>query len=409
MRVRAQTEVRYSQSTAKEFMACPWAYFVSRRCGVTKRFTPAPLRRGTLIHAGYEAALLWDFAARHFDGFGSFYSGSRHLDKPSYSVKHLTNMLKIGATAIRQKQADWLASDAIRGHIDDQLLSDAEELCVLAIEVFERSFAELGVHTGEWVTLARADGLPYVEYKRTTDFEGFAEQGGTVDWVATWVGGDGCTYKIDFKTGVQIHAEDYYEVQLQAGVYVKLLEDQGVQLAGTGTWQIRAATFRKPAMLKPNKKTGKVPGVSQADCMMTWPAYAAFVESEGFDVEKYREKMQERLDARVWQRMDLYIRSKKEVENVWYTYLQVADRMRAADKERERLRVHLDVMDDGTPGPSYPRNLNTFTCKSCRLRSYCLADLDGKDLERLRQTDYATDDETNSKHIIDGYDYDEET
>lgn len=361
-----------SQSRVSSAAHCLYKYKLVEVDRLVRRWNPAPLRRGTLVHAGFEAALLWDWAARHLDAFGD--------EGPAVTVhlpdSHLFNMLVIGEEAIRAKQAEWMADERIKPWVDDFMKASADELVDAAVKVFRRSFAALGVHTGKWKTVAAPNGQPFIEYPMTVPFPGWAGFRGTLDWVA--MDERGHVWLWDFKTRKALKSREYDALQIQAPCYQFLLKETlNVELVGTVTYQIRAAVRKRPKMntrktKQPNGTTAL--GMSRAAITTDWPTYRQALLDNGLDPDEYLD-MKDKLPASM-DRPELYYRGPRETAEVWNTVLDTVDMMEAAHRDGK-----------------FPRNINPFTCGGCSHRSYCEADLRDEDLEALEQSEYMREDD----------------
>lgn len=363
-------DVRVSQSSITARQICGHYFKLSVLQGIRPRFTPAPLKRGTLVHAGNEAALRcqwWSLKTGWWD---------EHTDPE----RRLRRMLSIGGHAIREKQDAWLKSSDIAPHITQELREAADRLTDDACLIFRREFEALGVHHDRWETVETPDGHPLIEYTLTTDPESvglhprFKEVGGTIDWVAREVE-TGSLWLWDFKTGKDISDEDHFLAQLQAGFYLYLLNVIfGMVIVGTINYQIRAAVPKQPKMNKTKKKGQTKPGMSTADCLTTWEVYKQALLDQGLNPADYQD-MRGKLQAKVWQRADRYYRTPKEVRNVWHgTVVPETNNM---------------VKTEGV----YPRALNPFRCGFCKLREYCMAQLRGHDAAFLRRTTFMVEGE----------------
>ncbi len=361
-----------SQSRVSSAGRCLYRYHLVEVKNLVRRWNPAPLRRGTLVHEGYEAALLWDWAARHLDAFGD--------EGPAVSVhlpdSHLHNMLAIGEVAIKAKQSEWMDDPRIKPWVDDSMRESAAELTLTAVKVFRRSFTNLGVHTGKWTTVTAPDGKPFVEYAMTIPFPGWAGFRGMIDWVAK--DENGHVWVWDFKTRKVLKPREYDQLQIQMPCYQHLLQETlGLTLVGTVTYQIRAAERKVPKM---NKRKTKQPdgstalGMSRSALTTDWPTYKATLEAEGLDPDDYldvKAKLPQNLDS-----IEQYYRGPRETDQVWNTGLDTVAMM----EEAHRLG-------------RFPRNINPFTCGGCSHRSYCEADLRDEDTEFLEKTEYMHEDD----------------
>lgn len=339
------------QSNVTEWTRCKYRYRLTVIEGLQPRFAPAPLRRGTLVHAGMESALL-----AHFEGLTA------------------KAILSAGHRRIIDEQDKWLAQEYIAPHITPELLENAIEQCQFASHIFERAFKALGILEGEWETMT-IDGKPIIEWEMRIPFEGFEGFQGAIDWVARHVRTDN-VWLVDFKTRKSMQGEGYDDAQIQAPVYQHLLRTlHGMNLCGTATYQIRAAIPEVPEVNKTKKKGEDRPSMSRSSLATDWPTYRQTLIDEHLDPADYEDI---RAKLKPFDRWDYTFRSAMEVERVWRTVRSHG----AAILDAERIAQELGVED------AYPRSLNAFNCMGCSMRNYCLADLRGQDTDFLARTEY---------------------
>lgn len=340
-----------SQSLISEWTRCKYRFRLRVVDRLEPRFSPAPLRTGTLVHKGMEAALL-----EHFTNAGA-------------SAETIINA---GVDAVGKLQAEWLAQPHIEPHLTDELREVAQDLCSVAAQIFERGFKNLGVLQGKLRTVADAEGKPFIEYPMRIPFEGFEGFQGTLDWVCEDVA-TGHVWLVDFKCRKAIQPETYDEAQIQAPVYQYLLmTKQGLQLNGTATYQMRRAVPEVPEMNKTKRKGESEPGMSRSKSIATtWEVYRMALIENGLDPDDYLD-MKEHFKP--FDRFDTTYRTFAEVKTLWETC--------------ERHGMDILLAAHQALSAAYPRHMNPFNCNRCEYKSYCLAELRGHDTDFLSKTEY---------------------
>lgn len=332
-----------SQSRAND-ARCMYKYKLVHVDKLVRRWTPGPMRRGTLVHAGLEFAL-W----------------AQHTGQDA---------LGWGEAAIMGSQAAWLDSDALRGHVTDEMRLGAAEQCRLAVSIFRRVWKFLAVGK-RYKTVCLPDGTPLIEYKMRAPGlipGGWAGAQGTLDWVAQDLE-TGHIWLFDLKTQKALQSDDYHAVQLQAPLYQYLLmRDTGLKIAGTATLQSRAAVPAVPTVNKTKAKGEDRPGMSRKKIATDRETYARALTENGFDIADYQDILSE---LHPFDKISLQFRSWEHVCNA-VGDLQNIGQLIALSHEHGL----------------FPRNANPFTCRGCTHREYCIADLNGEDTEFLASTLY---------------------
>lgn len=332
---------------------CLYKYKLIHVDKLVRRWTPGPMRKGTLVHAGLEIAL-W-YAHTICTVPGRLIQGTA---------------IAWGEAAIRGAQAVWLDSDVLKGHVTDEMRQGAAEQCEQACSIFRRVWAFLDVGR-KWETVCLADGTPLIEYKMRAPRlipGGWAGAQGTLDWVARDLR-TGHVWLFDLKTLKALQSDDYHAIQLQAPLYQYLLmRDAGLKIAGTATLQVRSAVPAVPKMNKTKAKGEDRPGMSRAKCATTPEIYRQALLDNDLDPENYRDVLAE---LRPFDRISYYFRSWEHVTKA------VGDLQNMG---------HVIALA-GAHG-IWPRNANPFSCRGCTHREYCEADLNGEDTEELANTLY---------------------
>lgn len=323
---------------------------------LVRRWTPGPMRRGTLVHAGLQFALWWAFA------------NERQGPNAEHSIRHTAE--EWGEAAIRNAQAVWLQSEAMAPHVTSELQEGADRQVDLAIAIFRRVWKFLDVGR-KWKTVCLSDGTPLIEYNMRAPHllpGGWAGMQGTLDWVAQDLETGHC-WLFDLKTLKAVQSDDYYSIQTQAPLYQFLLmRDAGLHIAGTATLQARAAVPAIPTINKTKAKGQDRPGMSRAKIATDPATYKQALLDNGFDPDDYLDVL---CELKPFDKISVQFRSWEHVGMV-VTDAQYAAKLLALAHEHGL----------------FPRAANPFNCRGCTHRSICEADLNGEDTEYLAETEY---------------------
>lgn len=339
-------EVRLSQSNINEGMKCLFLFKTSTLEKLQPRFTPAPLRRGTLIAEGMAAARL-----AHFDGETS-----------------LESLQAAGRIKMIAKHDEWMKEPAVAPHLNEEMEEQFEKQLEACKLIFDRALEYTQLHEGRYETLTLKNGTPLIEHEMSLELPGFKEFGGKLDWVCrdTETGDE---WLWDDKSLKRLPGEEYYETQLQAPAYQHLLNERhGLHLTGTINYLIRAHVPAVPEMNSKKSKGQSKPGMSRKKISTDWPTYRQALLDNGLNVNDY---LDVKNSLSPFQRIDRYYRTPKEVKAAW-----------------ENVRLVAQLLLNQQASDQWPRNLNPFNCQGCWLKTYCLADLRGHDTDFLAKTEY---------------------
>lgn len=337
----------WSQSRKASADRCGKLYEIREIRGLRPLRTPAPLRTGTMVHAGFEAAA---------------HAVAQGTDPKAAEV--------IGAASVVGSQADWLESPALAGRFSEADTEAAMDQAHRAVDIFQRAWRFLGIGR-DWDVLCAPDGEPMIEYPistpgtdgELTDWAGFR---GTIDLVLL-ERATGNTFVTEIKTTKQRKPPGYYKLQTQLPAYVHLLRTWGYVIAGTMTVEVFARVPETPKQNKP-KKDGTV-SLSRAACTTTRDVYLREIEALGLNPTDYADvlaKLPEHFD-----RIEKDYRSETEVQRTWEDILAAA--------ERTAYQHHNNL---------WPRAATPFTCQGCGVRSLCDAELHGEDVDYLLANEY---------------------
>jgi hypothetical protein len=241
---------------------------------------------------------------------------------------------------------------------DDEIQRMEDEAQMLkAVGIFERTARNLDLFTGRWETVEDKDGKPLIEYELRAkivppEFGTAPDFLGYVDWVAT-DREDGLTKVIDFKTRKSFASEEDGIFDTQLPIYQYHLDQRGIKTHASATIQISSSEPSVPRLLKPTKK---VPlALSRAKNLRTdWATYSAVLDEYNLPHEDYQD-VRDRVDTIKWEKLDMFIRSPKERQNMWDEFV------RQALTERTRAR-----------------HMSTYNCKGCEHRALCHEQVAGR-------------------------------
>jgi hypothetical protein len=363
-----------SQSRVTNWSRCPFRYKLIHIDKLVRRWTPAPMKRGTLVHAGLQFALWWCVQRDR----GDAEVGRKRVSKATRTMAYPTGTaMEWGEAAISNAQLTWLAEPAIAPHVTEELRQGAMDQVHEAQVIFRRVWAFLGVESGKWKTVLLKDGTPLIEYKMRIPHclgEHWAGFQGTLDWV-TIDTATGHIWLFDLKTLKALQSDDYHFMQIQAPVYQFLLKNlHGLELVGTGTVQARAAVPQIPHLNKTKTAGQDRPGMSRSKLATDPETYTAALKAEGLDPNDYADYI---ADLKPFDRISYAYRGPEQVAQIW-----------------KELNTHADMMAAAETSRTFPRAAHPYGCRGCTHRTFCESDLLGEDTEWLAQTEYMREGET---------------
>lgn len=230
----------------------------------------------------------------------------------------------------------------------------------LAIQLTERNLKKF-VEEG-WQVVSHK-GVPLIEYAfiHPLNIGHWKSFRGTLDLVAK--DRSGMPWLIDWKVRGSFMQDATEEANLQMATYQYLLQLDGVEAAGSISWQISDDVPRPPEQIKNGK-------FSRAAIRTTWDVYAATVKNAGQNPDDYLD-MRDKLSLVEWFRLSKAYRSAREVQAVWDEII-----IPSAHEMTEIV---------GQNSPSYVRNFHFINCGICAYRDLCLEALRGGDVDFLKQ------------------------
>ena len=344
MRKRVGSSMRTRQSAAEEREARLERYSFSRGSGYLRcpkandyRYTQKllPMRdafqltRGSMIHAGLEAATRAQFAGERGD-----------------------HVCDAAVTKVAEFHDEYLSDPFVASLVEDseELQDVYQALKELSQSVCVRVINAHGLNTDRWETVS-LKGVPLIEYDMEIVVDGLPVHC-KVDWVVEDTN-TGLVYECDFKTKKQFarHEDDVFNAQHP--MYMYALAQYGIHVDGSMTFQIKAAVPDIPTLNKPTKKAPKV--MSRRAITTNWVTYHEALIAEDLDPEDYLD-MRDKLGD--FERMHPIQRTMGECAAIW----------------RDQVGLLLAIRDKTVP---VTRVLNPLTCNRCEYNELCMEELRG--------------------------------
>jgi hypothetical protein len=228
------------------------------------------------------------------------------------------------------------------------------ELGDLAIAIALRAIDSAGIDSGRWKVL-EIGGAPLIEHKLGVDTASGVPFIAIIDLCAIDTE-TGLAWLIDWKVRDKFTDEEAEQYNAQMCIYQHMLAMQGIQVAGTCTWQIRNRVPAVPKMLKNGT------ALSRGAIATDWQTYRDAITSNGLNPHDYAD-MEAKLKP--FDRPVFTHRSAAMCEGVWSQTMRQHDTMALNNTlQMSACQPH--------------RNLSSFTCARCEFREPCLAGLEGK-------------------------------
>lgn len=325
---------RYSFSRASNYLRCPRAYYYRYGRKLLPIYNSPYLTRGTLVHAGLEAATTAQF------------NGERGAAVESAAIARIFD-----------ENAEYKKDPFIAGLIEadpefedgiDEVGTLAENVCIRVIRTFD-----LGGDRWETITL---NFKPLIEY----DFE-VEVQGVKIHCKVDWIVRDtetGLIYEADFKTRKSFTSQEDDEMNAQHPMYMYALRQHGIHVDGSMTWQIKASEPKVPKLNKPTKN--KPVAMSRSAISSNWETYKEALVAADLDPAEY-EEMEGKLSQ--FEQLDQMLRTETECKTIWDEYTDLLRLMHGEPESLIKTRV-----------------LNPRVCKGCEYRDLCMEEARGKDI-----------------------------
>lgn len=279
---------------------------------------------------------------------GGTISVEKWMDRQRGTVVHaIMEALLLGRTAEQGAEAGF--EECVRGKYGRE---DASLDKQQALRDYLPELLEIGKRTGEFMRVEEWEplmlkGKPIIEAEVSLPIQGWKDFYGKIDFAAVHKP-SGLRFVLDFKTTTRfddVRKEDY---RLQMILYSKMLRENGVEVAGSGIFQIKPELpKRAPRKLR--------------------------IDEGAFD------QVRESEDGKFRFLPSIY--GETYQDNVW--------------REFERAAIEMSKFTEA----SDLVNLNPFQCDFCDLRKLCQAELRGEDADYIRDTCY-TPSKTRPKSLL---------
>lgn len=332
-------ERHISWSQIWEYQHCPWRWGLKNGYGVRKPRVMRTPEAGSIIHEGVAGEIKFRLHANMLTGEERII---RKIEKEMEKVQHLYTLKKI-----TEEQADE----------DQAILSNLTLPCT-----------EVVLGWSKWMDWERwesvrdpRDGEPIIEKSFMIDMPPWKGIMGVLDWCAKDLE-TGLVYVIDWKTRLQMLAQEVEETNLQKTIYTHMLQQLGIKVDGSRICQIWREPQKKPE-LTAVKKT-----ISRKKIRTTWETWrqgCIDLDGDPADFMEMQAKCNPEEDFYRWSTVH---RADEEIEATWQSVRVTALRM-AIDMQNIQNRDYLPV-----------RHLGMRDCATCYTKDTCM--------ERLRGTDW---------------------
>lgn len=359
--------INVSYSAIDTYTRCPRKYKLSYIDGLTRaQYEATPASLGSAIHAGLAFGLNWFH--------NTVYDGSKG------NLQSLSQAL----SAFFEAWAEANAPDA--GYTvtpDGSLVEDTtarNDFHIMTNNAFlitVRTLDHLDV-PNNWRTV-ELDGQPLIEYNNTIELThqegndfGASEVSASLTFQVDWVARDlhsGLTYVVDWKSRKTFQPDEYEQAiggedfNFQISLYAAAMQQLGVPINGTITYQIAPYVPEWPAIIKNGR-------ISKANIRSDWDTYRAAIMANNEDPEdEYYAEMREKLNKQVWWSPVTIYRGEAELRNRW----------EAAG------RWAVKMWDDAEYLP-----VESIMCRLCPFAKLCIGYDRELDVDSIRQMEYTT-------------------
>ncbi len=334
---------RFSFSRGGSHLRCPKADDYRYNQKLLPMSDAFQLTRGTMIHAGLEAANRAQFAGERGEAVTKAALEKIEELHDGYLLDPFIAMLIEGDPDDTENEAG------------ETLRNEYHGLMRLSQNVCERVIKKNGFDTGRWETIVydnpghKQHGEPMIEFDMEIVVDGLPIHC-KIDWVVRDTD-TGLVYECDYKTRKQFTKYEDDEYNAQHPMYMYALAQYGVHVDGSMTFQIKAAVPNEPKLNKPTKK---VPvAMSRTAIATDWKTYREALIKVDLDPADYLD-MKDKL--REFELVHPILRTPEECHSVW------------RDQTRLLLRLHKGDLPT-------TRVLNPRTCKGCEYSELCMEEL----------------------------------
>lgn len=336
------TDRPLSFSQMSTFLSCRRRWLYQYVYGIRPKLRSAPMEIGDAVHRG----------------IASFF---------------MTGDQNVGLTEWAQQVYRAIPLD------DDNLMSGAQTMYDTAVLVVDRALTALR-ETGFLIALDPSTGVPVVEHTYRLP-------------IGHWPGGfetkidtilhdprTGLNWVTDFKTRGYFTDERDETANFQNAIYHAAAAHNGIDVAGSLTFQIMSSPPKRPKLNKP-KREGDRPEMSRADIACDWATYSAALIEAGLDPVDYAD-MAEKLGAKEFVKLTYVVRPVSVVEAIWNDNVEPLARIMCATFDHWK-RYGLE----SETGLAY-RNMSPRTCSYCPVQKPCFASLYGRDVVPILDLDF---------------------
>lgn len=247
--VEKRTDISFSQIAT--WMSCPHQWFLQYPMGMRPPMRPgSPMNIGDLVHVGI--AHYWETGTQ--------------------VAAHAAIRDRLGDLYV-QIPADILSHGVHDGF--EEIEANAQRLVDMVIDYATRNKWEPVIVDG--IDLLIEKELRHVVFDRERFL--YYNVAGHLDAVI-YEGTTGRRWVVDYKTRGTFSPTDYEQTNLQNAIYLWLLKNDGIEVDGSLTLEIKN---KPPAQPKVNKDGS----ISRSAVATDWATYKAVVESQGLDPSDY--------------------------------------------------------------------------------------------------------------------------
>jgi hypothetical protein len=324
-----------------DFHRCRYRWHLRHRRRIERRKIAPAMDLGSAVHAGVAGALLF------------------HAKNTSHSARvwntGIQTQLAIG---VHQWAKEWCEG---RGELTDETKHLLSDTISQGIAIAERAITFMDLLRWRVIRLSKS---PMIEQKIWWPIPGSEIQFyGTPDFVAEDLR-DGGVWVHDWKVRERFVSSDdeNFDVQLPTYQHGLLQQKPYIPTVGAIKWQFRSELPREPSV----NKNGSM---SRQQIISDWETYQAALIRNKLKPVDYEAEMRPKLDGVRFFQMDRLYRNDFQVQQTWNEIVLPMTRTYLAAK-----RFH--------------RVMSTYTCRDCKVREICLAELVGEDIDFLLQTSF---------------------
>lgn len=340
--------VNLSQLT--EWFRCRYRWHLSNRRHIARREVHPAMDLGSAVHAAIAAV----------------FRCHAEFSKPALTAAKLKKLRAALQEGLKTYRKEWVEEHGVESNGD--VTAQLDEIQAKAAVLAWRAIEKLDLARWEVIWL---DDVPLIEQKLSMPFLDGVPFYGTKDLVAK-DRKEGGIWVLDWKVREALQPVENEEVDLQIPAYQNLLQHHGIVTTGGIKLQIRAEEPKIPS----RNKDGSM---SRQRIATTWEVYEAELIKHGLDPKDYAE-MRQKLDVEFF-RLDKIYRNQASLVLIWEKVILPMARLFVKSK-------------------SQVRNMNSWNCRGCWAREFCLAELLGEDTDFLLETNFIDLDDPRARMIL---------